>query len=234
MTDTTTLKRAAAARALDFVSDGMRLGLGSGTTSEQFLDVLGARVRGGLKVTCAPTSDHIAQIARTLGIVLANLDDLAPLDLTVDGADEADRDFNLIKGGGTALLREKIVASSSKRMIVIADGSKLVARLGKFPLPVEVVEFGHATTAARIANAAATIGYPRLAVTLRKKDGAVVKTDSENMIYDCAFGAITDTRALADTLSRVPGVVEHGLFVGLASTLVIAREDGVEIIQRTE
>jgi ribose 5-phosphate isomerase A len=233
MSDSADLKRAAAARALDFVSDGMRLGLGSGTTSEAFIELLAARVRGGLNVVGVPTSEHVGQLARTLGIALGKLDDIAPLDLTVDGADEADRDLNLIKGGGAALLREKIVASSSKKMLVIADGSKLVAKLGRFPLPVEVIEFGHATTAARISVAMAAIGYPRLPVTLRCIGGVPVKTDGGNMIYDCVFGVIADAAKLAAALSSVIGVVEHGLFVKIASTLVIASADGVQLIERT-
>ncbi len=232
MTDSATLKRAAAARALDFVTDGMKLGLGSGSTAEAFVELLGARVRGGLNVVCVPTSERTAQMARALGMVLANLDDVAPLDLVVDGADEADAAFNLIKGGGGALLREKIVATSSRRMIVVADASKLVARLGRFPLPVEVVEFGHATTAARIIRAVAGLGYANTPVLLRKKDAAVYKTDSGNVIYDCAFGTIADAAKLAAALSCVAGVVEHGLYVGIAKTLVIARDDGVEV--RTE
>ena len=143
MTDQNALKRAVAAKALDYVEDGMKLGLGSGSTAEMFVEMLAPRVRGGQKLLCVPTSERTAALARKLGITLSSLDDLAPLDLTVDGADEADRNLDLIKGGGGMLLREKIVAASSKKMIVIADESKLVPRLGKFPLPVEVVEFGH-------------------------------------------------------------------------------------------
>ena len=233
MTDSAELKRAAAARALDFVSDGMRLGLGSGSTSEAFIELLAARVRGGLNVLGVPTSERVAEKARTLGIALAKLDDIAPLDLTVDGADEADRALDVIKGGGAALLREKIVAASSKQMVVIADETKLVAKLGRFPLPVEVMEFGHATTAARLANAVAAIGYPRVPVILRCKDGVPVKTDSGNLVYDCAFGVIADAAKLAAMLSSVVGVVEHGLFVQIASMLVIASAGGVEIIERT-
>src|ERR1700691_2255041 len=140
MTDQDSLKRAAAAKALDFVQDGMKLGLGSGTTAEIFVEMLAPRVRGGDKLLCVPTSEKTAALARKLGLTLAALDDLAPLDLTVDGADEADRNLDLIKGGGGMLLREKIVAAASRRMIVIADESKLVPRLGKFALPIEVME----------------------------------------------------------------------------------------------
>jgi ribose 5-phosphate isomerase A len=231
MTDSAALKRAAAARALDFVTDGMKLGLGSGSTAEAFVELLGARVRGGLNLLCVPTSERTAARSRELGIALSNLNDIAPLDLTIDGADEADRDLNLIKGGGGALLREKIVAISSKRMIVVADGSKLVSRLGRFPLPVEVLEFGHATTAARIIGAAAALGYANTSIVLRKKDGAVYKTDNGNVIYDCALGAIADAGKLAAALSCVTGVVEHGLYVGIAKMLVIARPEGVEVIE---
>jgi len=230
--DTGNLKQAAALRALDFVTDGMKLGLGTGSTAEAFLEVLAPRVRGGLSVLCAASSERTADKARSLGIPLAELDKLAPLDLTVDGTDEADRDLNLIKGGGGALLREKIVAASSRKMIVIADGSKLVERLGNFPLPVEVIEFGHATTLSRIKHGIASLKYRDVPVTLRLKDGAPFRTDGNNVIYDCAFGAITHAAKLATALNQIPGVVDHGLFIGIASTLVIARMSGVEVIER--
>jgi ribose 5-phosphate isomerase A len=230
MTAQDSLKREAAARALDFVTSGMKLGLGTGSTAEAFLELLAPRVRSGMTLDCVATSERTAQMARSLGIPLGELDALAPLDLTVDGADEADRDLNLIKGGGAALLREKIVAASSKAMVVIADESKLVARLGKFPLPVEVVMFGHAATAKRIEAAVAALGYVNAPVTPRTRDGGLVRTDSGNLIYDCAFGAIKDAKSLATALSAVPGVVEHGLFVGIATTLVIAHPGEVEII----
>jgi ribose 5-phosphate isomerase A len=232
MTAQDSLKREAAARALDFVQHGMKLGLGTGSTAEAFLELLAPRVRGGLQVDCVATSERTAQMARTLGIPLGDLDVLNPLDLTVDGADEADREFNLIKGAGAALLREKIVAASSKAMVVIADESKLVAQLGKFTLPVEVVMFGHGATAARVGIAASALGYANVPITQRLKDGVAVKTDGGNFIYDCAFGAIMDAKALAATLSSVPGVVEHGLFIGIATTLVIAHPGEVEIIQK--
>jgi ribose 5-phosphate isomerase A len=230
--DASALKHQAALRALDFVADGMTLGLGTGTTAEAFLDVLAPRVKAGLKIVCAATSERTVARARALGISPVDLDDIAPLDLTVDGADEADRTLTLIKGGGGALLREKIVAASSRRMVVIADGSKLVERIGRFPLPVEVTQFGHATTAARLAVAAEKLGYAGTAIVLRRKDGASFRTDSGNVIYDCAFGPMGDTASLASALSAVPGVVAHGLFVGLASVLVIAHDSGVEIIER--
>ncbi len=227
-----TLKRAAAMRALDLVRDGMKLGLGTGSTAEAFVEMLADRVRAGLKITGTPTSKRTEDKARALGIPLDDLDKLAPLDLTIDGTDEADSDLNLIKGGGGALLREKIVAASSKRMAVIADESKLVNRLGKFPLPVEVIAFGHATTAHRIAAAAKSCGYKSLTPMLRTKNGAPYRTDSGNVIYDCPFGAIADAPALAAALSAVTGVVEHGLFIGLATTLILAGPKGVKLIER--
>jgi ribose 5-phosphate isomerase A len=229
---TDALKHAAAAKALDYVTNGMKLGLGTGSTAEVFLDLLAPRVRGGLAVLGVPTSERTARRARTLGIPLAPLDDQAPLDLTVDGADEADRELVLIKGGGGALLREKIVAASSKRMIVIADETKLVARLGRFALPVEVLEFGHRSTAARLAAAAQELGYGDVPITLRQRDGSAFKSDSGNVIYDCSFGAITSAKALAQALADIPGVVEHGLFVGIATMLLIAHPGEVEVIER--
>lgn len=224
--DIDTYKRAAAERALSHVGAGMKLGLGTGTTAEIFLDLLAERKRSGLKIIGAATSKRTEAKARALGIPLRDLNDLAPLDLAIDGADEADRDLNLIKGGGGALLREKIVAASARKMIVIANSSKLVETLGRFPLPVEVTRFGYATTAQRIRNAAAALGYEDVTPKLRED----FITDSGNVIYDCPFGAIRDVRLLALTLNAIPGVVDHGLFLNLASTLVIAGADGVEVI----
>ena len=232
MTDQNALKKAVAAKALEYVHDGMTLGLGSGTTAEIFLDQLAPRIRGGMKLLCVPTSERTAAHARKLGITLAALDDLAPLDLTIDGADEADRNLDLIKGGGGMLLREKIVAASSKKMVVIADETKLVPRLGKYPLPVEVVEFGHKATAFRLAEAFRALNYAGVTMMVRQKDGAPFKTDSGNLIYDCALGAIQSAPRLAAAISAVPGVVEHGLFVGIATTLLIAGPGEVEVIEK--
>jgi len=230
--DSAALKRAAAAKALEYVQPGMKLGLGTGSTADIFLELLAPRVRGGLNILGVPTSEKTAAKARALGISLGSLDDLAPLDLTIDGADESDRELTLIKGAGGALLREKIVAASSKRMLVIADESKLVARLGKFALPVEALDFGHKTTATRVAAAAAALGYAGVPITLRSRDGAAVRTDSGNVLYDCTFGAITSAAKLAQALADIPGVVEHGLFLGLATTLLIAHPGEVEVIER--
>jgi ribose 5-phosphate isomerase A len=233
MTDQNALKRAVAAKALDYVQDGMKLGLGSGSTAELFVELLAPKVHAGQKLLCVPTSERTAALARKLGITLSQLDDLAPLDLTIDGADEADRNLDLIKGGGGMLLREKIVAAASKKMLVIMDESKLVPRLGKYPLPVEVVEFGQKTTVAHLAQAFAALGYKNVPITLRQKDGVTFKTDSGHVIYDCGFGAIQNAPKLADALSLIPGVVEHGLFIGLATTLLVAGPGGVEVITRT-
>ncbi len=232
MTDQNALKKAVAAKALEYVRDGMKLGLGSGTTAEVFLDLLALRVRGGMKLLCVPTSERTALYARKLGITLSTLEDVGALDLTIDGADEADRDLNLIKGGGGMLLREKIVAASSRSMLVIADESKLVARMGKYPLPIEVIEFGHASTALRLAAAFAALGYKDVKITPRVRDGAPFKTDSGCLIYDAAFGQIADAPKLATAILAVPGVVEHGLFIGIAKTLLIASPDEVEIITK--
>jgi ribose 5-phosphate isomerase A len=230
--DANALKRAAAARALDFVEDGMKLGLGTGSTAELFLELLAERVRSGLKLIGTPTSERTAARARALGIPIDDLDGLGQLDLVVDGADEADRNLDLIKGGGGALLREKIVAASASRMVVIADETKLVERLGRYPLPVEVVPFGHAATRSRICAAARLLGYEVLSPALRMKEGTPFITDSGNYIYDCPFGAISDATALASVLSPIAGVVEHGLFVGMATALVIAGPSGVRLFER--
>ena len=230
--DPLALKRAAAARALDYVQDGMKLGLGTGSTADLFLELLAERIRAGLTIIGTPTSERTADNARRLRIPLAELDSLGRLDLAVDGADEADGNLDLIKGGGGALLREKIVAASAARLVVIADESKLVDPLGAFPLPVEVVSFGHISTRGRIRNAAENLGYANLTPMLRHKDGQPFRTDNGNHIYDCPFGAIADARLLATCLSVIPGVVDHGLFVGMASALVLASPSGVRVIER--
>jgi ribose 5-phosphate isomerase A len=232
MTDQSQLKRAAAAKAMEYVQDGMKLGLGSGTTAEMFVESLATRVRAGQKLLCVPTSERTAAHARKLGLTLSTLDELAPLDLTVDGTDEADRNLDLIKGGGGMLLREKIVAAASRKMIVIADESKLMPRLGKYPLPVEVMAFGHKSIVAHLTDQFAALGYKNVPVRLREKDGAPFVTDNSNLIYDCAFGAIQNAAKLAAAIKAVPGAVEHGLFVGIASTLLIAGPGEVEVINR--
>jgi ribose 5-phosphate isomerase A len=232
MSDSAEFKRAAAAAALDFVRPGMRLGLGTGSTAEAFLELLAERVTRGLEVVGAATSERTAGMARALGITVGELDDLAPLDVTIDGADEADDALNLVKGGGGALLREKIVAASSRSMVVIADHSKLVKRLGAFALPVEVVAFGARSTLDRLERALAATGYADATITPRSGAEGLFRTDSGNLIFDCALKAIDDAPALASALSQVPGVVDHGLFIGLASHLIIAGPAGTRILER--
>jgi ribose 5-phosphate isomerase A len=230
--DIDTQKRAAAARALEFVEPGMRLGLGTGSTARHFVELLAERVRGGLRIVGVPTSQETQSDAQRLGVPLTTLDETPALDLTVDGADEIAPDLSLIKGGGGALLREKIVASASARMLVIADESKWVAALGRFPLPVEVVPFGLAATRAAVEAAAAAAGCPGPALLRRTKDGLPFVSDCGHWILDAALGRIADPTALADRLARIPGVVEHGLFIGLAQTAVLASPDGVRVVAK--
>jgi ribose 5-phosphate isomerase A len=226
------LKRQAAARALEHVRDGMKLGLGTGSTAKHFVDLLGERVRAGLKVLGVPTSEATRVQALECGIPLTTLDDVDRLDLTVDGADEIDPALNLIKGGGGALLREKIVAAASDRMIVIADESKWVETLGRFPLPVEVIPFGLAATQRAIGKAFAETGNSGQMVLRKGKDGHVFVTDGGHWIVDAHLGRIIDAPLLAGWLTSIPGVVEHGLFIGLASTAVLAGSQGIRVAER--
>jgi ribose 5-phosphate isomerase A len=226
------LKRQAAARALEEVRDGMKLGLGTGSTAKHFVDLLGERVRAGLKVVGVPTSEATRAQAESLGIALTTLDDIDHLDLTIDGADEIDRELELIKGGGGALLREKIVASASDRTIVIADESKWVDVLGRFPLPVEVIPFGLAATRRAIASAFAEGGVSGQMVLRKGKDGHVFVTDGGHWIVDAHLGRIEDAPRLAGLLGAIPGVVEHGLFIGLAGTVILAGAQGIRVIER--
>ncbi|MVT50290.1 ribose-5-phosphate isomerase RpiA [Bradyrhizobium yuanmingense] len=230
------LKRQAAARALEEVRDGMQLGLGTGSTAKHFVELLGERVAAGLKVIGVPTSEATRADAERCGVKLTTLDEIDHLDLTIDGADEIDPELNLIKGGGGALLREKIVAAASDRMIVIADDSKWVPTLGKFPLPVEVIPFGLGATRRAIEKAFAECGVSGQ-MALRKakggdKDGHVFVTDGGHWIVDAQLGRITDPPGLAKALSAIPGVVEHGLFIGLASSAVLAGGGGIRVIER--
>jgi ribose 5-phosphate isomerase A len=225
-------KRAAAARALDFVRPGMRLGLGTGSTARPFVELLAERVRAGLNVVAVPTSEETRAQAERLGVPLTTLDETPELDLTVDGADEIAPDLTLIKGGGGALLREKIVASASARMVVIADESKWVSVLGRFPLPVEVVPFGLAATRRAVEAACAAAGSPGPALLRRGKDGHAFVTDGGHWILDATLERISDPAALAQRLAAIAGVVEHGLFVGLAQTAVLAGPEGVRVVER--
>jgi ribose 5-phosphate isomerase A len=226
------LKRQAAARALEEVRDGMRLGLGTGSTAKHFVDLLGEKVRAGLKVVGVPTSEATRAQAEQCGIALTTLDDIDRLDLTVDGADEIDHALNLIKGGGGALLREKIVAAASDRMIVIADDSKWVEVLGRFPLPIEVIPFGLAATRRGLAKAFAEAGVSGEMVLRKGKDGHVFVTDGGHWIVDAHLGRIEDAPRLAGLLAAIPGVVEHGLFAGFASAVVLAGGGGIRVVER--
>jgi ribose 5-phosphate isomerase A len=230
--DSDTLKLRAAERALDYVRPGMRLGLGTGSTAAKFVGLIGARVAEGLDVICVPTSEATRVQAEGLGIPLATLEEQPELDLTVDGADEVDESLQLIKGGGGAHLREKIVAAASTRMVVIADDSKRVSKLGNFPLPVEIVPFGWRTTMSKVSDTVRLNGC-KGPVTVRGSESDPFVTDNGNYILDCAFGEIDDPEQVATQLSLLPGVVEHGLFIGLTHAAVIASADGVEIIGET-
>ena len=226
------LKRQAATRALEFVQDGMKLGLGTGSTAKHFVELLGALVRDGLDVIGVPTSEATRADAIRCGIPLTTLDEIDRLDLTVDGADEVDPSLNLIKGGGGALLREKIVAAASDRMIVIADDSKWVDALGRFPLPIEVIAFGLGATQRAIGEAFAESGVSGRIVVRNGQDGHAFVTDGGHWIIDAHLGRIPDAPRLAGLLTSIPGVVEHGLFIGLASMAMLAGSQGIRVIER--
>jgi ribose 5-phosphate isomerase A len=224
-----TLKREAArAAAAAELRSSMRIGLGTGSTAAQFIAEVAVRIAAGETYFCVATSLAADRLARSHGISPLPLDDLAPLDLVVDGADELTDDLALIKGGGAALLREKIVAFASRRMVVIADGAKRVARLGRFPLPVEVLPFGAGTTAKAVEAAFAASGIDKVAARVRLGDGAKpLRTDNGNFILDCESDGIPDPGSLAARLDRIPGVVEHGLFIGLCHAAYIATPEGI-------
>ncbi|HJS60540.1 MAG TPA: ribose-5-phosphate isomerase RpiA [Pseudolabrys sp.] len=225
-------KRAAAARAVEFVRPGMRLGLGTGSTAKYFVELIGERVREGLDVVAVPTSEATLADAKRCGITLTTLDDTPQLDLTVDGADEVAPDLSLIKGGGGALLREKIVAAASGRMIVIADESKYVGALGRFPLPIEVVPFGVAAIQRSVEAAIKRVQKAGSLAIRQAKSGHPFVTDGGHWIIDAELGRIDDPAALAHALAAVPGVVEHGLFIGLADTAIIGGPAGVKVVEK--
>jgi len=216
-------KEAAARASLKFVKDGQVVGLGTGSTATYFIKLLGEQVKSGLRIRGIPTSVRSRELAESLGIPLTTLDECQEIAVTVDGADEVDPQLRLIKGGGGALLREKIVASATRQMIVVADATKQVQRLGKFPLPVEVIKFAQALVAKRISALGAQVQLRTGA------DGKPFMTDENNHILDCHFGQIQNPDVLARQLSDMPGVVEHGLFIGLASVVLFAR--GSEIVE---
>jgi ribose 5-phosphate isomerase A len=226
-------KRQAAAVAVGWIRPGMRLGLGTGSTAKYFVDLLGEQVAGGLKVVGVPTSEATRAQAEGLRIPLTTLDETPELDMTVDGADEVGPDLTLIKGGGGALLREKIVAAASARMVVIADESKWVKTLGRFPLPIEVMPFGFAATRRAIEAAAADSGSPGPTRLRQGRDSHAFVTDGGHWILDASLDRIADARRLAERLSSIPGVVEHGLFIGMAQAVILAGPNGARVIERS-
>jgi ribose 5-phosphate isomerase A len=224
----------AAEKAVEFVENGMVVGLGTGSTAAEFVKLLGIRVQNGLDIVGIPTSEATAELARAVGIELDTLDGRPFIDLTVDGADELDDRLRLIKGGGGALLREKIVAAASDRVIIIADETKRVAKLGAFPLPIEVVPFGLRATMAMV-EAMSTDAGAVGPITVRVTDGEKpFLSDGGNYILDCAFGEIDQPEMLAEVLPLIPGVVEHGLFLGLADMAIIAGEDGLTVLETAD
>ena len=216
-------KKAAGYAAAELVEDGMVVGLGTGSTAAWFVRALAER---RLDIRCVPTSEATAALGGSLGLTIISFEDVSEVDLTVDGADEIDPALALIKGAGAALLREKLVWEASRRCVVIAEAAKEVARLGAVPLPIEVVAFGHRTTALRIGRALQAFG-PDAAPRLRLRDGAPVRTDGGNLIYDATCGRIEDPAALAQALKSITGVVDHGLFLNLADQALVGRPDGV-------
>lgn len=226
-------KENAAMAALEFVKSGMTLGLGSGSTAEIFIERLGEKVAGGLKVQGVPTSEQTAEVARECGVPLLDIDRVDTIDLTVDGADEVDQAFHLIKGGGARLLREKIIAHASKRMVVIVDDSKMVETLGRFALPVEVDPFGIAITAGQVYDTLKATGCEDGVTTLRQaKDGSgPLVTDGGHYILDCEAGSIPDPARTAQALAAIPGVMEHGLFIDLADVVIIGEVDHAKVLE---
>lgn len=216
-------KKAAARSSLRFVKDGQVVGLGTGSTAAYFIQLLGEKVKNGLQIRGIPSSDRSREQAVSLGIPLTTLDECQQIDVTVDGADEVDPQLRLIKGGGGALLHEKVVASATQQLVIVADATKRVPVLGKFPLPVEVIKFAKALVKKKIEALGAQVELRRSA------DGKPFLTDENNYVLDCRFGQIPDADALARRLSDMPGIVEHGLFIGMASVVLVA--NGSEVIE---
>ena len=228
-----TEKQNAAAAAMEFVEDGMTIGLGTGSTAKYFVELLADEIADGLIVRCIETSVQTRDLARSLGVPLIPFEQVDRIHLTVDGADEAGPGGVLIKGGGAALLREKIIANASDHMVVIADPTKDVQAIGAFPLPVEVTPFGYTITAKKVHDALVAAGVERPRVELRKapRSNEMLVTDGGNYILDCHCGLIPDPPKAAAFLSDVPGVVEHGLFIGIARTVIFGTETGARIIE---
>jgi len=230
--DASQAKRNAANDAVMLVEDGMTVGLGTGSTAALFIAALAARMAEGLSIRGVATSEQTAQLARQAGIPLVGFDVIEAIDLTVDGADEITGDGSAIKGGGGALLREKIVAAASTRMVVIADESKWVPVLGRFPLPIEVMPFGLAATRRAVEAACAAAGCPGPTAIRKGKDGQVFVTDGGHWILDGKLERIGNPAALAQKLSQIPGVVEHGLFIGMAQACILAGPAGARVVER--
>lgn len=219
-------KKLTGEKATEYIEDGMIIGLGTGSTAYYAIKKVGELVRNGLKVKAVPTSKETAELAAEEGIELVELADVESLDLTIDGADEVDPDFNLIKGGGGALLREKIVASATDKLIIVVDESKMVENLGAFPLPVEVTPFSWQYTQRMIEKFSCSS-------EIRKKDGEIFVTDNANYILDCDFGKIEDPVKIAVELNKLPGVVENGIFAEMAEIVVVGYNDGhVEVLEK--
>ena len=232
--DSLQLKKAAAAKAVEFVEDGMKLGIGTGSTANEFIRLLALRVKEGLKVTGVATSERSEQLCRELGIPVASLDEMPSLDLDIDGADEIGPKMALVKGGGGALLREKIVAFASARMLVIADQSKLAKTLGAFPLPIEVNPFGLEATKLAIVDVAKSLGLSGN-ISLRVKNNKTFVTDGGHFILDASFSRISDPESLSNALFSIPGVVEHGLFLNLANKSVVAMANGeIKVLEESD
>tara|TARA_Y100001970_G_scaffold136847_1_gene168349 strand:+ start:2100 stop:2789 length:690 start_codon:yes stop_codon:yes gene_type:complete len=221
----------AAQKAFEYVEEGMKIGLGTGSTADEFTKLLSENVKNGFDIICVPTSENTKVLAESLNVPLGTLEEFNILDLTIDGADEIDDDLCLLKGGGGALLREKIIAFNSKKMIVIADDTKKVSKLGDFKLPVELIKFEHKTTINRILEKLENIGYPGTA-NLRLLNGNPFLTDSKNVIYDLSIGLIEEPSSIDNLLNSIPGVVENGLFVNLANIVIIGKHNGVKIIEK--
>ena len=228
-------KKLAGRRAIEaFVRDGMKLGLGSGTTSHFFVRALGEKVRDGLQIAATTTSESTTAVAREVGIAITDVNDMGEIDLTIDGPDEIDRVFRMIKGGGACLLWEKIVAHASKQMITICDETKIVDHLGRFPLPVEVVQFGWRQTERAVANVLGDFGLPGVALQRREREAGPVVTDSGNYILDCRCERIDDPAGLEAALNMVPGVVDNGLFTRESDGMVVGRFDGTSYVALRE
>lgn len=224
--DLDSLKKAAALKAVEFVRDGMVVGLGTGSTAKHMIVALGERVRAGMQLRAVPTSQETAVLAKQSGIMLIEADDRWEIDVAIDGADQVDPAFNLIKGGGGALLKEKIVAASAKQFIVLVDHTKRVPVLGgSFPLPIEVIPFGWGSTAREIE------ARTKSRVVLRERQGLPFKTEAGHLILDVHIERIDQPRDLEVALNQIPGVVETGLFVGRTTLLIVGAPDGVQTYQ---